>query len=313
VSLAAHHRLQRAAVRMLYDPEFASAARAQPEAVLGAAGLGPDERRLLLAVDPRAFRTDPLRRRRTLRALAAELKVSTTLALHATRSLSFVEGFFASPEFHQSVASRTALFSALGAYLTREAVEGRLEMAALPDIVRLELQVAQARRRLRLSKGRVDTDAAERSVRENRAVAAAPGVDALSVAAGTLEVMNAVERYLFEVGLMPAVALADDAPRLVLPPPAAVDAEPLHLLIIPTGPSGSSGPSGSTPSGHTGSSSAAVSLVPVEEDIVAVVQSLPGTPERVCAVLAGVEEERVRTILVGLAGDGLLALPTEEG
>src|SRR5262249_36211148 len=104
-----HAALQRALVIALHDPSFVAAMHDDPEGVLAPLGLDDEARRALLAVDRRAFRTDPLRTLRVLRVLADELKVSSTLALWETRSTRVAMGFFSSPFFRAAVAARGAL------------------------------------------------------------------------------------------------------------------------------------------------------------------------------------------------------------
>ena len=58
-----HHALQRALVIALHDDTFVGELHADPDATLAPLGLDARERAQLLAVDRRAFRTDPLRRR----------------------------------------------------------------------------------------------------------------------------------------------------------------------------------------------------------------------------------------------------------
>jgi hypothetical protein len=77
--------------------------------------------------------------------------------------------------------------------------------------------------------------AARRSARTvaRRDVSLAPGVAVLALDASVVPAIQAVERYLFEVGLMPQVALCDDAPRLPpLPPLAGRDD---HFILQPAG------------------------------------------------------------------------------
>ena len=74
-----HHALQRALVIALHDDGFVAAMHADPDAVLAPLGLDEGERRQLLAVDRRAFRTDPLRRRRVLRQGWARLEAEDAM------------------------------------------------------------------------------------------------------------------------------------------------------------------------------------------------------------------------------------------
>src|SRR2546422_538803 len=104
-----HHTLQKLMVRMLFNEEFVEEIYAAPERVLAGLDLTEAERSQLLGVDRRAWRHDPLRRRRTLRTLVEEFKVSTTIILAETRLLASLERFFSSRFFHNSVDERGAM------------------------------------------------------------------------------------------------------------------------------------------------------------------------------------------------------------
>src|SRR5262249_57349192 len=98
-------------------------------------------------------------------------------------------------------------------------------------------------------------------------VVAAPGVIAISVTRGAMAALQACERYLFAVGLMPAVALCDDAPALELPP---WDATPLDLVTVPL--------------------STGVSLVEIDAELGQLIRSLPvaqGSSPRLEELLEG--------------------------
>src|SRR4051812_12980838 len=100
-------KAQRALVRMLFDPKFAAAVRENPDDVLRE--LEPAMRQQLASLDERALRQDKLRWRRTLRTLSEEFKGSTTLALAERARLAFLEEFFCSAAFHQSVDDRGSM------------------------------------------------------------------------------------------------------------------------------------------------------------------------------------------------------------
>jgi hypothetical protein len=206
-----HLAAQRAVVRMLFDPEFARAARHDPDRVLAA--VEPVLRRQLVALDERALRQDPLRRRRTLGLLADELKASTTLALAQTRSLAWLEGFFASSAFHLAVEERGVLVLAFAAWLAEE-------LPAPPpfaDVLAIETALARARR---------DRPAPPVPGTVRRAA----GIFAVEVAAGATAAMQACERWLFEAALLKPAALCDDLPR---PATSAGDRRE-WLVTVPT-------------------------------------------------------------------------------
>ncbi len=202
-----HLAAQRAVVRMMFDPAFAEAARQDPDKVLAA--LPAPLRKQLAQVDARAFQLDPLRRRRALRGLSEEWKATTTLILSETRSLAALEKFFSSSSFHRSIDERGSMPLAFAEWVAVEIAEGRLTGAALPGVLSIETALARSRRQV--------TDAGDDGSSEDAgdSIAVAAGVVAIEVTAGALAALHACERYLFEVNLMPAVALCDDRPRHV--------------------------------------------------------------------------------------------------
>jgi hypothetical protein len=223
-----HAALQRVLVRMLYDDAFVREVHEDAEGALAGEGLSDDERAWLAAADPRAFRADPLRRQRTLRILNDEFKASTTLALAETRSLSFALGFFSSTEFHEAVRARRVIVTAYGEYLLAATRDGRLRTPQLPEVIRLEAKMAGCRRDARAARTKEAS-----SVGGAPQMRLAPGVGIGAFGAHVLDTVHRVEQYLFEVGLMPAVALCDDAPRIVDLPP--VSEERVFLLFTTDG------------------------------------------------------------------------------
>lgn len=226
--MKAHLAAQQAVVRMLFDPEFA--ARVRGDAAAALPELPPELRAQLAAIDPRALKLDRLLRQRTLRTLFDEFKGSTTLFLARAKKLAALDDFFRSRPFVEALAAARPLTLAYADFLGP---------AASP----IERALAEARR----------TKAPPRDGRVHRAV----GVVALQTTKGTLSALQQAEQYLFEVGLMPAVALCDDAPPLTLDARAA-DPTPLYLVTVPS------------ESGHA--------LVTVDEITYALVASLPAPP-----------------------------------
>src|SRR5262245_1605552 len=104
-----HHTLQKLMVRMLFDEELVEAVYSAPEQAFSGLDLTDAERHQLLSVDRRAWRADLLRRRRTLRILVEEFKISTTIILAETRSLASLERFFSSPFWRRSVEDRGSM------------------------------------------------------------------------------------------------------------------------------------------------------------------------------------------------------------
>ncbi len=224
---AAHQVLTRLLVRMQHDPALVARVYEEPEAVLSPLGLGPRERAMLLAIDRRAFLHDPLRARRLLRTLMEDFKASSAIALDQTRRLAFLGGFFGSVPFHEAVQLDRPLGVAFADFL----MGAGLEVPVLAPVVRLELALWRARQELAAAGG-ADFRAPPMPASGLSRVARAPGVATLHAAPDALAAVQAVEQYLFEVSLVPAIALADDAPRLVLPAPTG--RPQLALGVVPT-------------------------------------------------------------------------------
>jgi hypothetical protein len=139
-----------------------------------------------------------------------------------------LDEFFATQKFHEAITSTRPLAFAYADFLGD---------AASP----IERALAEARRmRAPKSDGRV-----------HRAV----GVVPVATTQGALSALQQAEQYLFEVGLMPAVALCDDAPPLHLDA-RAEDRTPLYLVTVP-----------SVAGGH--------SLVTIDEPMFRLLASLP--------------------------------------
>jgi hypothetical protein len=209
-SVKPHVAAQHAIVRMLFDPAFAAAVRAQPDVALPS--LPPSLRAQLAAIDPRALKLDRLRGRRVLGTLFDELKASTTIFLGHTHKLAALDRFYASPEFARAVAGEHTLASAYAGFLGGE-------LPSLRPVLTIEEGLHRARQ-------------AAPPPRDGR-VHLAPGVLPLATTQGGLSALQQAEQYLFEVGLMPAVALCDDAPKLRLDERARDDT-PLFLVTVPT-------------------------------------------------------------------------------
>lgn len=213
-----HQALQRVSMRMLFDAEFVAQVYAAPEQALAGVAITPQERGWLLAVDPRAWTVDHERGHRTLRALFDEFKGSTTLALNHTRSLASLRAFFQSDHFHQAVQQRGSLARGYAAFL------GTLcPNPLVGQVARLEWMQARCRRELAACP-RLGELGPEQ-------VARAAGVGAGQFDGATLDALNAAEQALFQLSLVPAAGLVDDAPRPTLPSPKPQ--APLHLVARP--------------------------------------------------------------------------------
>ena len=206
-----HHALQKLVVRMLFDEAFVAAVHADPDEALAGTGLTATERTQLLSVDQRAWRYDALRRRRTLRTLVEEYKVSTTIALAETRSLASLERFFSSSFFHAAVQQRGSMGLAFSEFLLEGCRQGSWTAPQLPDVIRLEAAMVACRRSLEREATPNELPA---NLHDRMRIRLAPGCGVASFQANVIETIQHVEKYLFELSLMPAMALCEDAPRL---------------------------------------------------------------------------------------------------
>ena len=147
--------VQRMAVLLHFDEAFANelfAAKAHP-------ALADDELALFLRLDPRAFRTDPLRPLRLLAALVEEYPVSTALV-----GIDVARGFLTSSPFRHGLLRGRLMADVFGDWL----------FARAGDTALIELAVSLARRtRQRRSHG-------------FPGLARAPGVELARPALGTL-------------------------------------------------------------------------------------------------------------------------------
>lgn len=224
-----HHTLQKLVVRLLFDEAFVQAVHHNPDEALAGLELTATERAQLLSVDRRAWRHDALRGRRTLRTLAEEYKISTTIALAETRSLASLERFFASSFFHNAVQQRGSMGMAFSEFLLEGSRQGAWTAPQLPDVIRLEAAMAACRRSLEREAAPDDLPA---DIHDRMRVRLAPGCSVASFQANVIATIQHVERYLFELSLMPAMALCEDAPRL-MGLPEVNQLKKIHLLFSP--------------------------------------------------------------------------------
>ena len=226
-----HHALQKLLVRMLFDEELVAEVYANPQQALAGLDLSKAEFEHLLGVDRRAWRYDSLRKRRTLRTLVEEFKVSTTIVLAETRSIASLERFFSSQFFHRSIEERGSLGFAFSEFLRDGCQRGDWKAPQISDIVRMEAAIVGCRRTL-AREGEYESGELSATISDRALIRLAPGYDVGSFQANVIAAIQRVEQYLFEISLMPAMALCDDAPKLPALP--EVDRQKkVYLLFSP--------------------------------------------------------------------------------
>jgi hypothetical protein len=264
-------RLQRLAVRMLYDEGFRARVLNGEEPVDAA------DHALVAAVDPRAWSTDPYRSGRTLTAILAELPVTGAL-LGAPRALQF----FRSDAFHAAIDERGSLVLSFGGW------------ADVGPVGALELAIAHLRRAVGTSpsNGRGESRSSSPSTGGGggREATGGGGLLALgdrfhpiAVPAGTLAAYEALRQSL---GSDPVAAIGAEP----LAAPALAEGEE-HLLVERS-------PDGSIAIGTIGESLYAL-LAPL--------LSGPSTERDVIATLRALGAgDAAEEILAGLVADGVL-------
>ena len=216
-----HQALQRLVVRLLYDPELVARVYADPEPALAGLELTPAERQFVVALDRRAYGTDPHRRSRSLTDLLREFPAAASLVAREPGGLATLDGFFSSPSFHRAIAARGSLARAFGDYLLVLAEDPKQD-PRLARFARLEQAIALVRR----------APLAPPTPRAGAVdwwLITSPHVALVELPAGTLDEHSAVMAALTRAGADPVAAIAGD--RLALPAahPAKEAAEPLLI------------------------------------------------------------------------------------
>jgi hypothetical protein len=218
-------------VRMLYDPEFARDVYADRALALAGDDLSARERDWLVTPDPRAYRTDPLRRSRTLAALMEELSTASALVLRRGREGSvrpeteLLDAFFSSSFFHRCIRDGGAMIFAFADYLADGPPGGVAADRRVKPLARLERTIARVRR--------AAPPGAKRRAQSPMYLALAPWAGVLGLPAGTSELHHRVSRALRARGRTVLESLLDR--RWSLPVLVDLSPEPAeHLLVEKT-------------------------------------------------------------------------------
>jgi hypothetical protein len=241
--------LYRVIVRMLYDPDFAHAVYRDSGQALAGLDLSAREQSWLVQPDARAYRTDPMRRWRSLTALLEEFPATSAFILRRGREgsvppeMELLDAFFSGPDFHRCIQDGGSMIFAFSEFLGRKDHGGAPADSRVAPLARLETAIARLRRS-RLSQPRPQSSpqsptqspwqSSPQSPQPQLSsrLALAPRALILTLPAGTYELHRRISRAL-EVQQRPAVACLRD-PRWSLP--VLLDLEPMdeYLLVEKT-------------------------------------------------------------------------------
>jgi len=112
---------------------------------------------------------------------------------------------------------------------------GEWKTPQIADVVRLEAAIAGCRRAL-AREAHYEAGDLPATISDTARVRLAPGYDVSGFQANVIATIQRVEQYLFELSLMPAMALCDDAPRLPALP--EVDGQKKVYLLFSPGAAG---------------------------------------------------------------------------
>lgn len=213
MSVAAFYRVM---VRMLYDAEFTRAVYSDRDASLAGIDLAPAERAWLVAPDPRAWRTDGLRRSRSLAGLIEEFPVASAFALRRGREgvarldSGSLDAFFSHAIFHRCLQEGGSMVFAFGRYLEEPSLGGVASDPRIAPLARLEAAIARLRRIRDPREGRVagrgyDEDA----IRPGALLRIAPWAELMVLPAGTSELHARVAKALRAKERSPAATALD--------------------------------------------------------------------------------------------------------
>ena len=218
--------LQRVVVRMLFDPDFARSVRADPERATRGLDIPSRLLKQLKEQDVRLWWADDLRPLRAMKGLVQEFQVSTALYLNESRSWSALMSFFGDASFHSSVQNRQYMALAFMEYLRAQINSGEGYARARAT---LQLEGAMAvLRRVRKEAFRRPQSVADQLI--GGGLLLTPSAQVASIPAGTLSVIQRVEKFLFEAESLPVLSLVTDGPRLQDLPPVDPDRQERYLL-----------------------------------------------------------------------------------
>src|SRR5262249_41024696 len=130
-----------------------------------------------------------------------------------------------------SVEERASMGLAFAEFLLDGFRREEWKTPQVADVVRLEAAIAGCRRAL-AREGNYEAGDLPATISDRARVRLAPGYDVAGFQANVIATIQRVEQYLFELSLMPAMALCDDTPRLPALPEVD-ERKKVYLLFSP--------------------------------------------------------------------------------
>jgi hypothetical protein len=152
-----------------------------------------------------------------LKILMEEFKVTATLVLAECSTLSFLDAFFGSSFFHEAVQRRRYMALAFVSYLEDALAERKLKSPHTAAALGIEGAMARSRRLLRDARRGFDAALAPNhrrpAAKPGWRWVVRPGVLSHGAPKGAISLLQHIEKYLFQISQVPALALCDDVPR----------------------------------------------------------------------------------------------------
>lgn len=285
--------LYRVMVRMLYDPALVDAVYRDRATALVEDELGEVERSWLVAVDERAWRTDPMRRARSVTGLIEEFPVASACVVRrmcegtVRVETELLDAFFSARVFHEGVRRGESMVLAFARYLEGpEHGSARADRRIAP-LAGLEAAIARLRRVVESDPGP--------AVPERFYLA--PWAEVLRVPAGTGELHTRISKALRLGGRSPVASVLDR--QWSLPVLLELDAAAQEDLLIER-----------PPEAGTEWSSVGVRYAPVTAELAGLLRAVaPGATRGELLAVAralGAEPGEDADVLDGLIGEGLL-------
>lgn len=169
--------LQRVIVRMMFDPDFATAVYRNARHAIKTDEVTDEECTWLTQCDQRAYATDPHFAGRALHGLMGEYLVSGAVAVRHNEPL---HRFFSSPRLHQCIQAGDSLALAFGDWIVHER---RIRDSRVSQLAKLEHALAELRRRQIAPQTQGNTSAQQQP-------GLSPNVQLVNVSSGTMSLFT---------------------------------------------------------------------------------------------------------------------------